>query len=74
MATFKQVLAVKTQFFRHVQGRYTVGKALQEAHDHTVAVMGTLPEGSGERVVDKFVNTLICRKLISNRTHKQQTK
>jgi hypothetical protein len=22
---------------------------------------------------DKFVNTLICRTLISNRTHKQQT-
>jgi hypothetical protein len=57
MATFQQVLAVNTQFLRQVQGRYALGNALQDAHDHTAAVMGALPEGSGERVVDTTAAT-----------------
>jgi hypothetical protein len=47
VTTLKQVLTVNTQFFRQVQGRCALRKALQDAHDHTTAMMGTLPERSG---------------------------
>jgi hypothetical protein len=57
VATLKQMLTVNTQFLRQMQGRYPLCKALQDAHNHTTAMMGASPERSRKRVVDPTAGT-----------------
>jgi tetratricopeptide (TPR) repeat protein len=45
----------------------------KESESSQLAALGSAYSSLGEDRQAKFVNTLICIKLISNRTHKQQT-
>ena len=57
MAALQHMRAVDTQFPCQVQRRDALGKALQDTHDHTTAVMGALPERPGKGVVNPAAGT-----------------
>jgi hypothetical protein len=51
------MLTVNTQFHRQMESWRPLGKALQDAYDHTTAMMGTFPQRSSKRVVNPTAGT-----------------